>query len=157
VAVRSLVTTHHDPAAATLTLELTVSKGYYVRALARDLGEGLDVPCHLAALRRLASGAFAIDEAVAPDADDLGSQLLPLSTAARRAMPVARLTTEGTQRARHGGPMSEDDFETPPPSEGTSAWLDPLGELVAVGGRKDGRPQVNRGFAAPVSPDRTSQ
>ncbi len=43
--------------------ELLVSKGYYVRSLARDLGERLGFPAHLSALRRLASGSFGIEQA----------------------------------------------------------------------------------------------
>src|SRR4051812_19613517 len=38
-----------------LVVEVEASKGYYVRALARDLGATLGVPAHLSALRRLAS------------------------------------------------------------------------------------------------------
>ncbi|HMJ14672.1 MAG TPA: tRNA pseudouridine(55) synthase TruB, partial [Polyangiaceae bacterium] len=36
----------------TIELELHVSKGYYVRALARDLGQSLGLPAHLSGLRR---------------------------------------------------------------------------------------------------------
>ena len=47
----------------TLSLELRVSKGYYVRALARDLGLALGVPAHLSQLRRISSGSFTLAEA----------------------------------------------------------------------------------------------
>ncbi len=45
-------------------LVLTVSKGYFVRSLARDLGETLHVPAHLSSLRRLSSGPFTLAEAI---------------------------------------------------------------------------------------------
>jgi len=47
-----------------LTLEMTVSKGFYVRSLVHDLGRDLSVGAHVAALRRTAVGAFAIEDAV---------------------------------------------------------------------------------------------
>ena len=47
-----------------LTLELICSPGTYVRALARDLGQQLGCGAHLTALTRLASGNFALSEAI---------------------------------------------------------------------------------------------
>ncbi|MCL2825536.1 MAG: tRNA pseudouridine(55) synthase TruB, partial [Polyangiaceae bacterium] len=47
-----------------LRIELHVSKGYYVRSLARDLGTALGIPSHLVSLRRLSSGEFGLDGAV---------------------------------------------------------------------------------------------
>lgn len=42
---------------------LTVSKGTYVRSIARDLGESLGTLAHLAGLRRTASGTFTLSAA----------------------------------------------------------------------------------------------
>jgi tRNA pseudouridine55 synthase len=50
-----------------LVLDMTCSKGTYVRALARDLGAALGCGAHLAALRRTAVGTFVIDDAVPLD------------------------------------------------------------------------------------------
>lgn len=47
-----------------LTIELVCSPGTYVRALARDLGQQLGCGAHLTALTRLASGDFALSEAI---------------------------------------------------------------------------------------------
>ena len=44
-------------------VRLTVSAGYYVRSLARDLGVALGPGAHLAALRRERSGWFTLDQA----------------------------------------------------------------------------------------------
>ena len=49
------------------TIEVECGKGTYVRALAADLGEALGCGAHLAALRRTASGAFDIADAVTLD------------------------------------------------------------------------------------------
>ena len=134
-----------------LELDVLVSKGYYVRSLARDLGARLGVPAHLSALRRVQSGAFTVEGAVALDAgaDALRGALVPVARAASLAMPVGRLTEAGAVRARQGKRLGADDFEAgaAPPGEGAAAWLDGAGQLVAVGeGRADGFAVV-RGFA----------
>lgn len=49
-------------------LELTVSKGFYVRTLIDDLGAALGCGATMTALRRTAIGPFAIEQAVAPEA-----------------------------------------------------------------------------------------
>jgi len=118
-----------------LTLRVHVAKGYYVRSLARDLGERLGVPAHLTALARTASGAFAIDDAVALDAGAaaLRAALIPTATAATRALPVGRLTAEGVVRVRQGKRVSPEDFVEVPPVADASAWLGPEGRLCAIG------------------------
>lgn len=45
-----------------------VSKGTYIRSLARDMGAALDCPAHVGALRRLAAGRLALDECVTLEA-----------------------------------------------------------------------------------------
>lgn len=50
-----------DLEGGTLAVELSVSGGAYIRAFARDLGQQLDFPVHLAALRRLAIGIHRLD------------------------------------------------------------------------------------------------
>ena len=53
-----------DADAATWDVEFTVSKGTYVRALARDLGRAGGTVAHLAALRRTASGPLRVADAL---------------------------------------------------------------------------------------------
>ena len=50
-----------------LTLRLEVSKGFYVRSLAFDLGRSLGVGAAVLALRRLSIGRFHVDDAVGLD------------------------------------------------------------------------------------------
>src|SRR5690606_10030869 len=71
-----------------LTVELTVSKGYYVRAFARDLGDALGVPAHLATLRRTRSGPFTLAQAV-PFPLEGTVHPLSLLDVARQAFPLA--------------------------------------------------------------------
>lgn len=49
--------------AAKFSFYCKVSKGTYVRTLAKEIGEKLGYPAHLSALERLASGPFRIEEA----------------------------------------------------------------------------------------------
>ena len=46
------------------TIRVAVSKGTYIRALARDMGNALGCPAHLQALRRLRVGNLGIEECV---------------------------------------------------------------------------------------------
>ncbi len=131
----------------TIDLSIEVSKGYYVRSLARDLGGRLGVPAHLAALRRTASGPFDLSRALPPDADPprLAAALVPVAAAAALALPVAQLTSRGVERARCGKALEPDDFAAAPPEE-VAAWVDASGRLVAVGGPDGGHQRVRRGF-----------
>lgn len=129
----------------TLRCELHVSKGYYVRSLARDLGERLGAPAHLLSLRRLASGPFSLDQAAAWPAS-APPQLLSLAEAATSVMPACRIASaEAVLRARQGKLLLPDDFSQLPSVEGPGAWLSPEGELVAVGNTR-GELRVIRGF-----------
>ena len=51
----------------TAMLEVRCSKGTYIRALARDLGEALGSGAFLSSLRRIANGGFTIEQAITID------------------------------------------------------------------------------------------
>ncbi len=51
----------------TATLRIACSKGTYIRALARDLGEKLGSGAHLSALQRSATGGFRVENALTVD------------------------------------------------------------------------------------------
>jgi tRNA pseudouridine55 synthase len=133
-------------------LVLSVSKGYYVRSLARDLGDTLGVPSHLSSLRRVASEPFTLDECVPHDAphETLCRAIAPVALVASRVLPVGRLSTDGTERARRGQVLGPQHFVSPPPSE-PSAWVDPSGDLVAIGSHEGERFVVLRGFSHSTS------
>ena len=126
-----------------------VTKGYYVRALARDLAASLGTLGHLTALRRTRSGPFELDEAMPLDtpADELAARVIALSRAATRALPEARLTESGARDARFGRVVRAEDIAWH--GDGPHAWLDVDGGLVAVGEREEGGSgRVVRGFSA---------
>jgi tRNA pseudouridine55 synthase len=145
----------------TATLELSVSKGYYVRSLARDLGEALGLPAHLDQLRRLESGCFTLTEACSwPPASV--PELLSLRAALPRLLPLLRLNGEGVRRARLGQALRRDDFLEADAAlldaaladrhEGASttlyAWVDQDGAPIALGVCDGHSLRVRRGFAA---------
>ncbi len=135
-----------------VSLELRVSKGYYVRSLARDLGGRLGIPAHLKALRRTSSGAFSLREACPWPPAGEPPEPLALADAARRCLPSAQLTELGLARARTGKLLNPDHFTTLPNLEHAAttlpfAWL--FGdELVALGWLHEGSYRVLRGFNA---------
>ncbi|WDL99266.1 tRNA pseudouridine(55) synthase TruB [Alicyclobacillus sp. ALC3] len=90
---------------ATAQLRVDCSKGTYIRALCRDLGEALDVPAHLGALRRLRSGRFTVEQAMPLDVWQNtampDSALLPLALAAD-ALPQMRLPDAWCERLAMG-------------------------------------------------------
>jgi tRNA pseudouridine55 synthase len=91
-------------------VEVTVSSGTYVRALARDLGAALEVGGHLTALRRTRVGAFTLDQAnrlddLAALADADGPDAMPvtpLADAARAQFAVRELTSEQARAVGYG-------------------------------------------------------
>jgi tRNA pseudouridine55 synthase len=84
-----------------LDLRVRCSKGTYVRTLVEDLGRVLGCGAHLAALRRIAAGAFRIADAVT-------LERLQLATPAERdgmLLPVERLLT-GLPRVDLADPLA---------------------------------------------------
>jgi tRNA pseudouridine55 synthase len=129
---------------ATAILEIAVSKGYYVRSLARDVGSALGVPAHLAGLERTASGPYRLEGAVQWPPDSV-PELVTLEAAACTALPAARLTAVGEARALVGARLMAEHFDSPPPAA-LSAWLGSEGRLVALGRPAENAYRVVRGF-----------
>ncbi|GAB3070952.1 tRNA pseudouridine(55) synthase TruB [Pedococcus soli] len=114
-------------------VEVTVSSGTYVRALARDLGVALGVGGHLTALRRTRVGAFTLDRA--HTLEDLGRLDSPeevpvtvLADAARAQFAVRELSEE---QARTIGFGQRIDSAEPGRTEPVAAFA-PDGTLVAM-------------------------
>ena len=76
-----------------LTLLVECSGGTYIRSLAADLGEALGAGAHLRALRRLASGALTVDEAVCmrdPAGESAGALLKGKIISLKDSLPEVR-------------------------------------------------------------------
>ena len=116
-------------------VEVDVSSGTYVRALARDLGAALGVGGHLTALRRTRVGRFGLDQALSLDeltatADaqgPAGIRLLPIAEAARAQLPVHEVSAADAVRLSHG-----QRIPSGPGGAEAVAAIDPEGRLVAV-------------------------
>jgi tRNA pseudouridine55 synthase len=113
------------------TLAVTCSGGTYVRALAADLGRVLGTLAHLAALRRVAVGRFAEQDARDPAelaalaaAGRLGEAVL--APAAALGAPVRRLTAAEAAALANGQSLAPSGHDEP------VAALAPDGHLVAV-------------------------
>ena len=90
-----------------LHITLTCSAGYYVRAMAQEIGERLGCGAHLEALRRTRVGAFDVAQAAPLDViereagDAAAARLLPME-ALLPELPSVVLTHDGQRRASHG-------------------------------------------------------
>ena len=92
---------------------VTCEPGFYVRALAHDLGRALGCGACLEALRRERSGVFGLDDAtpldvVEGDASNAGRLLLPMAQLLPE-LPSVLLTEQGERRAAHGNDLSPAD------------------------------------------------
>ncbi|MBM9536877.1 tRNA pseudouridine(55) synthase TruB [Desulfobulbus alkaliphilus] len=65
IEIFSLIHQHYDQVARQLDIEVTCSRGTYIRVLAADIGATLGCGAHLIALRRTASGPFSVTDALA--------------------------------------------------------------------------------------------
>ena len=136
-------------------IEVTCSAGTYVRALARDLGESVGNAAYLGALIRLASGPFALAEAVPLDdvrtaAAESPAGLIPLLRpidAGLDAFPVVALTTEEVAAVARG------QFVRPAAGVPTHAdqyrLKGPDGSLVGIASGSGGRLAPDKVFVAP--------
>jgi tRNA pseudouridine55 synthase len=91
-----------------VTLSATVSKGTYIRSLARDIARALGTVGHVSHLRRTRAGPFGLEQAVSLDfleetakARALTRAVLPL-TAALDDIPALPVTPDQARLLRHG-------------------------------------------------------
>lgn len=127
-----------------LTLSLRCSKGFFVRALAQELGRALGCGAHLEALRRTASGPFRLAQAIplaevearAKEGPEglaaVAARLVPASEALLD-MPAWTVGREDAVRVRHGVPLEVQGVS------GRVRVVGPEGALLAVAECRDGR------------------
>jgi tRNA pseudouridine55 synthase len=89
-----------DLADGWIDIEVTCSKGTYIRQLAEDLGEQLGCGGYCEELRRLAVGALRVDDAVPPTAVPESGGIDPRLALA--PMPELVLDAVGAENVRHG-------------------------------------------------------
>lgn len=148
VEVRSLELLSSSVEPPRLRFRLDVSKGYYVRSFARDLGCALGFPAHLSALRRTRSGPYRVFQALSltSSRESLLAAMVPTEQVARNHLPTSLLTKAGALKAVFGQPLTFDDF-LQLPSASVGAWFLEDGRLVAIGHIVDDRPVTQKVFA----------
>lgn len=103
VVVHSIALTAYNP--PYISLSIDCGKGTYIRSIARDLGRCFDSGACLAALRRTASGRFAIEKALSlPDLEEqLKEGPAPLLAIAEiLPLPQVNVDKEQTRRLKLG-------------------------------------------------------
>ena len=114
-------------------LEVTCSAGTYIRSLAHDLGQALGCGAHIAGLRRTASGAFTVEQAVPLDqlraefAAGQWLQRLRPAEAAVADLPPVTLSAEAARRIQHGQAIPREI-----PARDLARAYNPAGEFIAL-------------------------
>ncbi|HET6943666.1 MAG TPA: tRNA pseudouridine(55) synthase TruB [Sphingomicrobium sp.] len=98
----------HDTTSDSATFHARVSKGTYIRSLARDIARALNTVGHVTMLRRTRAGPFGLERAISLDflaeaakARRLIGAVLPLE-AALDDIPALPITPDQAQLLRHG-------------------------------------------------------
>jgi tRNA pseudouridine55 synthase len=143
-----------------IELEVSTGKGFYVRALARDLARALGTVGHVEELRRLQSGEhtlagalpFEVLERAAAGDEAARSEARAALIAPCDALPAAprlTLTDEGALHARHGravlAPHTREGVLPSEPSE-PILLFDPQGVLLALARRESDALRIVRGM-----------
>ena len=137
LAIRQLATTIE------VDIEVTCSAGTYIRAIARDCGNALNIGGHLSSLRRSRVAGFALDGAASLDALKRGEfTTLSLAEVARSTFAVRELALEERAELTFGRPISAN------PTDEIYAAMCGGEDLIALLANKDGSAKPIAVFAA---------
>lgn len=124
-----------------VAMEVRCSSGTYIRSLASDLAGTLGTGGHLRSLRRLASGAFSVNDALCSgeiakmrSPSVLEDRVIPLKDALPN-MPELEVDERLAKKVRHGyQPLAEDlgEYVDPGDCRDNNVKLVRDGELVAI-------------------------
>jgi len=141
VAIRSLTLLGFDD--GHVAVRVVVSKGTYIRAIARDLGALVGCPAHCATLRRTRSGPYRVDDAIAArDLADRAAGALrvgPEAVPGLTPLPVDDVTRAAIATGRRFAPPA-------PLDDGALALAHDGGSPLAVVQREGETCRVVRGF-----------
>ena len=133
----------HLAATTEVDIEVTCSAGTFIRAIDRDLGDGLGVGGHLSALRRTRVAGFSEKDAVS--FEDLKAQkftALGLSDVARVTFTPRELSVDEVKELSFGRPLSENGNTV------INAAMSPDNHLIALLKDEGGKAKPIAVFAA---------
>lgn len=122
------------------------STGTYVRALARDLGELLEVGGHLSALRRTRVGPFHVADAAGLEELDVAAALRTPASVAREIFSAIELSPQQATDLAHGKRVN---LEAEAPSRAEES-AEKLVAAIAPDGWLVGLVSIERGIAKPI-------
>lgn len=119
-------------------VEITCSKGTYIRTLIHDLGTCLGTGAHMGELIRLRSGQFHLDQSLKISEIEnhlkmgtLHSRLIPLGEALDH-LPSMQPSAEDVIKVLHGGKISFQKYPCDSPPGSYAKFLDNLLQVIAV-------------------------
>ena len=139
----NILAIRHLAATTEVDIEVTCSAGTFIRAIARDLGDGLGVGGHLSALRRTRVAGFSEKDAVS--FEDLKAQkftALGLSDVARVTFTPRELSVDEVKELSFGRPLSENGNTV------INAAMSPDNHLIALLKDEGGKAKPIAVFAA---------
>lgn len=126
-----------------IDIEVTCSAGTYIRAIARDCGDGLKVGGHLSALRRTRVAGFTTTGAASiAGLKSAEFSTLDLANVARATFPVREIALDEKLELSFGRTLTAN------PADGVYAGISPANELIALLSNVDGKAKPIAVFAA---------
>ena len=120
-----------------IDLSVTCSAGTYIRAIARDLGEKLEVGGHLTQLRRTLVSPFTLEQCK----DIADAQLISIAEVIEKLFPIRRLDFSESREILFGRTIDQNQ------QTGVVAALDAQGEFLAL---LENKAQGSKIIAAPI-------
>jgi tRNA pseudouridine55 synthase len=127
----------HLASSIEIDLSVTCSAGTYIRAIARDLGEKLEVGGHLTQLRRTLVSPFTLEQCK----DIADAQLISIAEVIEKLFPIRRLDFSETREILFGRTIEQNQ------QTGVVAALDAQGEFLAL---LENKAQGSKIIAAPI-------
>ena len=127
----------HLASSIEIDLSVTCSAGTYIRAIARDLGEKLEVGGHLTQLRRTLVSPFTLEQCK----DIADAQLISIAEVIEKIFPIRRLDFSESREILFGRTIDQNQ------QTGVVAALDAQGEFLAL---LENKAQGSKIIAAPI-------
>ena len=127
----------HLASSIEIDLSVTCSAGTYIRAIARDLGEKLEVGGHLTQLRRTLVSPFTLEQCK----DIADAQLISIAEVIEKLFPIRRLDFSESREILFGRTIDQNQ------QTGVVAALDAQGEFLAL---LENKAQGSKIIATPI-------